>query len=51
MLTAKITLIVKLFIFVTIKKHKFREIMHNREEMMAAFGRFLDVLDELREKC
>ncbi|MBR5814000.1 MAG: nucleoside triphosphate pyrophosphohydrolase [Bacteroidaceae bacterium] len=25
--------------------------MHNREEMMAAFGRFLDVLDELREKC
>lgn len=25
--------------------------MHNREEMMEAFGRFLDVLDELREKC
>ena len=25
--------------------------MHNREEIMAAFGRFLDVLDELREKC
>lgn len=25
--------------------------MHNREEMMLAFGRFLDVLDELREKC
>ena len=25
--------------------------MHDREEMMAAYGRFLDVLDELREKC
>ena len=25
--------------------------MHDREEIMAAFGRFLDVLDELREKC
>lgn len=25
--------------------------MHSREEMMDAFGRFLDVLDELREKC
>lgn len=25
--------------------------MHNRAEIMEAFGRFLDVLDELREKC
>ena len=25
--------------------------MHTREEQMAAFGRLLDVLDELREKC
>lgn len=25
--------------------------MHTREEQMKAFGRFLDVLDELREKC
>ena len=25
--------------------------MHEREEIMASFGRFLDVLDELREKC
>ena len=25
--------------------------MHSREEIMASFGRFLDVLDELREKC
>ncbi len=25
--------------------------MHSREEKMAAFGRFLDILDELREKC
>ena len=25
--------------------------MNNREEQMAAFGRLLDVLDELREKC
>ena len=25
--------------------------MHSREEKLAAFGRFLDVLDELREKC
>lgn len=25
--------------------------MHTREEKMNAFGRFLDVLDELREKC
>jgi XTP/dITP diphosphohydrolase len=26
-------------------------IMHTREEKMEAFGRFLDILDELREKC
>ena len=26
-------------------------IMHTREELMESFGRFLDVLDELREKC
>ena len=25
--------------------------MHTREEKMQAFGRILDVLDELREKC
>lgn len=25
--------------------------MHSREEKMEAYGRFLDVLDELREKC
>ncbi|MBR5656387.1 MAG: nucleoside triphosphate pyrophosphohydrolase [Prevotella sp.] len=25
--------------------------MHTREEQMQAFGRFLDVLDQLREKC
>ena len=25
--------------------------MHTREEKMKAFGRFLDVLDTLREKC
>lgn len=25
--------------------------MHTREEQMKAFGRFLDVLDQLREKC
>lgn len=25
--------------------------MHTKEEIMAAFGRFLDILDELREKC
>lgn len=25
--------------------------MHNKEEKMAAFGRMLDILDELREKC
>lgn len=25
--------------------------MHNRQEQMEAFGRLLDVLDELREKC
>lgn len=25
--------------------------MHTREEQMAAFGRMLDILDELREKC
>lgn len=24
---------------------------HSKEEKMAAFGRFLDILDELREKC
>ena len=26
-------------------------IMHSREEKMAAFGRLIDVLDTLREKC
>ena len=26
-------------------------IMHTRKEQMEAFGRFLDILDELREKC
>ena len=25
--------------------------MHTREEKIEAFGRFLDILDELREKC
>ena len=25
--------------------------MHTRKEQMEAFGRFLDILDELREKC
>ena len=25
--------------------------MHTREEQMKAFGRLLDVLDQLREKC
>lgn len=25
--------------------------MHTREEKLEAFGRFLDVLDTLREKC
>ena len=25
--------------------------MHSREDILASFGRFLDVLDELREKC
>ena len=25
--------------------------MHTREEKLEAFGRLLDVLDELREKC
>ena len=25
--------------------------MHTREEKLLAFGRLLDVLDELREKC
>ena len=24
---------------------------HSKAEKMAAFGRFLDILDELREKC
>ena len=24
---------------------------HSKEEKMEAFGRFLDILDELREKC
>ena len=27
------------------------KIMHSRSEILDAFGRFLDVLDELREKC
>ena len=27
------------------------EIMHTREEKLKAFGRMLDVLDTLREKC
>ena len=31
--------------------HEIFEIMHSREEKMAAFGRLIDVLDTLREKC
>lgn len=30
---------------------KKNEIMHSRSEILASFERFLDVLDELREKC
>ena len=29
----------------------YQEVMHSREEQMKAFGRLLDVLDQLREKC
>lgn len=47
MLTAKLTIIIKLFIFAT----QINEKMHSRNEILEAFGRFLDVLDELREKC
>ena len=25
--------------------------MHTREEKLAAFGRLLDIMDDLREKC
>ena len=32
-------------------KFEKKETMHTREEQMAAFGRFLDVLDTLREQC
>ena len=28
-----------------------KEKMHSRKEQMEAFGRFLDILDELRVKC
>ena len=35
--------------FVSLQKSK--RMMHTRKEQMEAFGRFLDVLDELREKC
>ena len=31
--------------------HEIFNIMHSREEKMAAFGRLIDVLDTLREKC
>ena len=31
--------------------HEIFEIMHSREEKMAAFSRLIDVLDTLREKC
>ena len=31
--------------------HKKIQIMHSRSEILASFERFLDVLDELREKC
>ena len=33
------------------KSHIQTEKMHTREEQMKAFGRLLDVLDQLREKC
>ena len=32
-------------------RHKKIQIMHSRSEILASFERFLDVLDELREKC
>ena len=33
------------------KKKEHKQVMHTREEQMKAFGRLLDVLDQLREKC
>lgn len=33
------------------KSHKKQTFMHTREEKLEAFGRLLDVLDTLREKC
>lgn len=34
-----------------VRKSERKRHMHTREEQMKAFGRMLDVLDELREKC
>ena len=37
--------------FAVEKQNNDARIMHTREEQMKAFGRLLDVLDQLREKC
>ena len=33
------------------RRRFYMETMHNKEEKMEAFGRLLDVMDELRLKC
>lgn len=42
---------VKPFLLVTLSTNNIYIIMSTREEQMQSFGRLLDVLDELREKC
>ena len=40
-----------MFTFAVLKQNVTKRKMHTREEQMKAFGRLLDVLDQLREKC
>lgn len=48
---AKVSEIGKICVILCSQKLECRRAMHTREEKLAAFGRLLDVLDELRVKC
>jgi XTP/dITP diphosphohydrolase len=50
-LSAKLIKVVGLLCTFALQNDINKLIMHTRKEQMEAFGRFLDILDELREKC
>lgn len=50
-MSAKLIKVVGLLCTFALQNDINKLIMHTRKEQMEAFGRFLDILDELREKC